>query len=311
MSTRIAYTLYSLARMIREDRYFTAGFITILVVIILSAAASIISPYDPYKIDLINKLRGPSPEHPMGTDQLGRDLFTRILYGGRYTLFLSASAILLALVIGLLVGTLSGYYKGWLDLIVQRFVDILMSFPSIILAIALATMLGYGLETLVIAVAIAESPFLIRVVRAAVISIRDLPYIEAVRLMGYGDLYVILRHVIPNIMYVVIPQVTLQMGSAILIIAALGFLGIGIKPPTPEWGSMLNEARAYLMDYPHLLIFPGLMIFLSIVSFNIVGESLKMRLDPKARSLIGSRSRLVWGLYRGGRRGLDERNTSY
>ena len=162
-----------------------------------------------------------------------------------------------------------------------------------------------------IAVAIAESPFLIRVVRAAVISIRDLPYIEAVRLMGYGDLYVILRHVIPNIMYVVIPQVTLQMGSAILIIAALGFLGIGIKPPTPEWGSMLNEARAYLMDYPHLLIFPGLMIFLSIVSFNIVGESLKMRLDPKARSLIGSRSRLVWGLYRGGRRGLDERNTSY
>ncbi len=302
MNAKTTRILRGFARTIREDRYFAAGFATISVVIILSVAANIISHYDPYKIDLLNKLREPSLEHPMGTDQLGRDLFTRILHGGRYTIFLSASAIALALIIGLLVGTISGYYKGWLDLVVQRFVDIIMSFPSIILAITLATMLGYGLETLVIAVAIAESPFMIRVVRAAVIGIRDLPYIEAVKLMGYGDLYIILRHVVPNIMYVVIPQATLQMGSAILTIAALGFLGIGIKPPTPEWGSMLNEARTYLMDYPHLLIFPGLMIFLSIVSFNIVGESLKVRLDPKARSFIRGKPNIMWGFYGGIRR---------
>lgn len=303
MSLGTTRIFHNLAEIFREDRYFAAGFITISILIILSVAASIITPHNPYKIDLTSRLRGPSPEHPMGTDMLGRDLFTRILYGGRYTLLLSASAIALALVIGLLVGTISGYYKGWLDLVVQRFVDILMAFPTIILAITLATILGYGLETLVIAVAIAESPFMIRVVRGAVISIRDLPYIEAVRLMGYRDIYIILRHVVPNIMYVVIPQATLQMGSAILTIAALGFLGIGIKPPIPEWGSMLNEARTYLMDYPHLLVFPGLMIFLSVVSFNIVGESLKTRLDPRARSFMRGRPGIIWGLYRGVRRG--------
>ncbi len=302
MSIKIMGISRTLAEMIREDRYFAAGFTVISIIIMLSAAANIVSPYDPYKIDLVNKLMGPSLEHPMGTDQLGRDLFTRILYGGRYTLFLSASAIAIALAIGLLVGTLSGYYRGWLDLAVQRVVDILMAFPSIILAIVLATILGYGLQTLVIAVAIAESPFMIRVIRAAVIGIRDLPYIEAVKLMGYGDLYVILRHVIPNIVYIVIPQTTLQMGSAILIIAALGFLGIGIKPPIPEWGSMLNEARTYLMNHPHLLLFPGLMIFLSIVSFNIVGESLKTRFDPRVRNLTKSGLRTIWGLY-GVRRG--------
>lgn len=297
MSIKIAGVFRNLKEMIREDRYFAVGFTLISIIVVLSAAANIISPYDPYKIDLVNKLMAPSLEHPMGTDQLGRDLFTRILYGGRYTLLLSASAIAIALAIGLLVGTLSGYYRGWLDLAIQRVVDILMAFPSIILAIVLATILGYGLQTLVVAVAIAESPFMIRVIRAAVIGIRDLPYIEAVKLMGYGDLYIVLRHVIPNIIYIVIPQVTLQMGSAILTIAALGFLGIGIKPPTPEWGSMLNEARTYLMDNPHLLLFPGFMIFISIASFNIVGESLKARFDPRARNLARSGLRTIWGLY--------------
>lgn len=297
MSVTIVNAFRALIEMLRKDKYFAAGFIVISTVIVMSSAANIISPYDPYKIDLANKLMKPSLEHPMGTDQLGRDLFSRILYGGRYTLFLSASAIGLALLVGLLVGTISGYYGGWLDLVIQRFVDIVMSFPSIILAITLAAILGYGLEMLIVAVAIAESPFMIRVVRAAVISIRDLPYIEAIKLMGYRDSYIIIKHIIPNITYVVIPQTTLQMGSATLIIAALGFLGIGIKPPTPEWGSMLNEARTYLMDYPHLLLFPGFMIFLSIVSFNIIGESLKARFDPRARNLVKSRLRTIWGLY--------------
>jgi ABC-type dipeptide/oligopeptide/nickel transport system permease subunit len=251
----------------------------------MSLLADLIAPSDPYRINLAEKLSLPSASHIMGTDQLGRDLFSRILYGGRYTLILSAASIALALVIGLIVGTISGYYRGWLDLAVQRMVDILMAFPTIVLAIALATFIGSRPETLVIAVGIAEAPFMVRVVRGAVLSIGEMPYIEAVKLMGYSDIYIIAKHVIPNIIYVVIPQVTLQMGSAILVIAALGFLGIGIRPPTPEWGSMLNEARTYLMDYPHLLIFPGLMIFLSVVSFNVIGESLRVRLDPKARAI--------------------------
>jgi ABC-type dipeptide/oligopeptide/nickel transport system permease subunit len=277
--------LLRLFKNVVADRFFLTFILVLTSIVMMSLLADLIAPSDPYRINLAEKLSLPSASHIMGTDQLGRDLFSRILYGGRYTLILSAASIALALVIGLVVGTISGYYRGWLDLAVQRMVDILMAFPTIVLAIALATFIGSRPETLVIAVGIAESPFMVRVVRGAVLSIREMPYIEAVKLMGYSDIYIIAKHVIPNIIYVVIPQVTLQMGSAILVIAALGFLGIGIRPPTPEWGSMLNEARTYLMDYPHLLIFPGLMIFLSVVSFNVIGESLRVRLDPKARAI--------------------------
>jgi ABC-type dipeptide/oligopeptide/nickel transport system permease subunit len=277
--------LLRLFKNVVADRFFLTFILVLTSIVMMSLLADLIAPSDPYRINLAEKLSLPSASHIMGTDQLGRDLFSRILYGGRYTLVLSAASIALALVIGLIVGTISGYYRGWLDLAVQRMVDILMAFPTIVLAIALATFIGSRPETLVIAVGIAEAPFMVRVVRGAVLSIREMPYIEAVKLMGYSDIYIIAKHVIPNIIYVVIPQVTLQMGSAILVIAALGFLGIGIRPPTPEWGSMLNEARTYLMDYPHLLIFPGLMIFLSVVSFNVIGESLRVRLDPKARAI--------------------------
>jgi peptide/nickel transport system permease protein len=272
----------------------------IIAIALMSGASDIISKHDPYRIDLANKLTPPSAEHPMGTDQLGRDLFSRILYGGRYTLLLSASAIALAILIGVIVGTLSGYYGGWVDMGIQRVVDILMAFPTIILAITLAAFIGSKPETLVIAVGIAESPFMIRVIRAAVLGVRSLPYIEAVKLMGYGDLYIITRHVVPNILYVIIPQATLQIGSAILVIAALGFLGIGIRPPIPEWGSMLNEARTYLMDYPHLLLFPGLMIFISIVCFNIIGEGLREIMDPRTRMMFRAGVRGSLGLQRGG-----------
>jgi ABC-type dipeptide/oligopeptide/nickel transport system permease subunit len=277
--------LLRLFKNVVADRFFLTFILVLTSIVMMSLLADLIAPSDPYRINLAEKLSLPSASHIMGTDQLGRDLFSRILYGGRYTLILSAASIALALVIGLIVGTISGYYRGWLDLAVQRMVDILMAFPTIVLAIALATFIGSRPETLVIAVGIAEAPFMVRVVRGAVLSIGEMPYIEAVKLMGYSDIYIIAKHVIPNIIYVVIPQVTLQMGSAILVIAALGFLGIGIRPPTPEWGSMLNEARTYLMDYPHLLIFPGLMIFLSVVSFNVIGESLRVRLDPKARAI--------------------------
>jgi ABC-type dipeptide/oligopeptide/nickel transport system permease subunit len=277
--------LLRLFKNVVADRFFLTFILVLTSIVMMSLLADLIAPSDPYRINLAEKLSLPSASHIMGTDQLGRDLFSRILYGGRYTLILSAASIALALVIGLIVGTISGYYRGWLDLAVQRMVDILMAFPTIVLAIALATFIGSRPETLVIAVGIAEAPFMVRVVRGAVLSIREMPYMEAVKLMGYSDIYIIAKHVIPNIIYVIIPQVTLQMGSAILVIAALGFLGIGIRPPTPEWGSMLNEARTYLMDYPHLLIFPGLMIFLSVVSFNVIGESLRVRLDPKARAI--------------------------
>ncbi|MEM4971124.1 MAG: ABC transporter permease [Sulfolobales archaeon] len=293
-------------RFIARDKFLLAFFIVLVSIVIMSALADLIAPSDPYRINLAEKLSPPSLSHIMGTDQLGRDLFSRILYGGRYTLMLSAASIALALLIGLAVGTISGYYRGWLDLVVQRIVDILMAFPTIVLAIALATFIGSKPETLVIAVGIAESPFMVRVIRSAVLGIREMPYIEAVKLMGYSDLYVIARHVIPNIVYVIIPQTTLQMGSAILTIAALGFLGIGIKPPTPEWGSMLNEARTYLMDHPHLLVFPGLMIFLAIVSFNIIGEGLRNILDPKARvtyNIIGVRTGSIFRKPSGDRHG--------
>ncbi len=293
-------------RFIIEDKFLLAFLILLVSMIVMSVFADLIAPNDPYRINLAERLNPPSADHIMGTDQLGRDLFSRIIYGGRYTLMLSAASIALALLIGLVVGTVSGYYRGLLDLVVQRIIDILMAFPTIVLAIALATFIGSKPETLVIAVGIAESPFMVRVIRSAVLGISEMPYIEAVKLMGYSDLYVIVRHVIPNIVYVVIPQATLQMGSAILIIAALGFLGIGIKPPTPEWGSMLNEARTYLMDYPHLLVFPGLMIFLAVVSFNVIGESLRIKLDPKARvtySIVGIRAGSIFREPGGGRYG--------
>lgn len=284
----------SLLPEIFKDLSVTIPLSLLVAIALTSALADFLPLRDPYEINLRERLLPPSAEHPMGTDQLGRDLLSRIVHGGKYTLLASTAAILLALLLGIALGLLSGYYGGNVDLALQRVVDILMAFPAIVLAIAIATFLGGGLESLVIAVGLAETPFMARVVRGAVISVRSMPFIESAQLLGYGDLYIMARHVLPNVFYAIVTQATLQMGSSVLIIAALGFLGIGVRPPTPEWGSMLNEARAYIMDHPHLLFFPGLMIFLTITCFNFLGESLKAHVDPRYRTLV--KPRRLWAL---------------
>jgi len=248
-------------------------------------ASSLAAPLlmgDPDAVDFAAVLQSPSPAHPLGTDQLGRDLLTRVIYGGRISFLIGALAVLLALAAGIPVGVISGYAGGTVDLLVQRGVDLLLAFPGFLLALTLIAVLGVGVTNVVVSVAVAAIPVYVRLVRGATLVIREQTYIEAARALGAGDRAIILRHVLPNCLTPVIVQSTLQLGAAILTAAGLGFLGLGVRPPTPEWGTMLGEGQTYLLSYWFIATFPGLAIFLVVMAFNLVGDGLRDALDPRA-----------------------------
>jgi len=268
----------------RRNLPATSGLVVLLVLICLSFAAPLVTAYDPLKQNLIESLEGPSAAHLMGTDYLGRDILSRILYGGRLTLTIGFLAVGLGVVIGVPLGGISGYFGGWIDLVIQRIADILLSFPSFLLAITLVAMLGIGVRNVVISVGILAIPSFIRLVRGSVLSIREQLYVEAARSIGATDLRIILRHVLPNAMVPVIINATLNLGYAITTAAGLGFLGLGVPPQTPEWGAMLGEARNYIFSHAYMITFPGIVIFLAIASFNLVGDGLRDALDPRLKN---------------------------
>lgn len=257
----------------------------ILVVIILCAVfADFIAPY-PYDLqDYNNTFQFPSVQHLLGTDNFGRDILSRIIYGSRISLLVGFASIFTAIIVGGLLGAISGYYGGKVDNILMRFMDILMAIPGMLLAISLAAALKPGLINLVIAIAIADIPGYARVVRASVLTIKDQEYIEAAQCIGASDARIILRHIIPNCMAPIIVQATLGMAGAILSAASLSFLGLGIQPPTPEWGSMLSSARQYIRGYWHMTTFPGLAIMATIFGLNMLGDGLRDALDPKLKN---------------------------
>jgi peptide/nickel transport system permease protein len=234
--------------------------------------------------NLVNRLQPPSSEHIFGLDEFGRDIFLRIIWGTRYSLFMSTISISAAIIIGSVIGAISGYYGGVVDNILMRIMDIMLSLPYILLTIAIVAALGPGLVNVLISISISYIPEFARVVRGSVLSIREREFIEASRSVGASDMVIIFKQIVPNSLAPLIVQATLGVAGAILSIAALSFLGLGIQPPLPEWGAMLTNARTYIRDAWHITAFPGLMILLTILALNIVGDGLRDALDPKLKN---------------------------
>ncbi len=260
-----------------------AGLIIISFIIILSLIAPLIAPYDPLDQRLDERLQPPSSKHLMGTDKLGRDIFSRILYGGRISLFIAVSSVVLATLIGMLIGLISGYLGGRIDDLLMRITDMFMAFPSLILALAIAAMLKPGMFNVITAISLSSWPQYARMARAITIQVKNEPYIEAAVSIGASNTRILIGHIIP----MVIPQVMIQgminLGGAILTAAGLGFLGFGVPPPTPEWGLMVSEGRDLIQSHWWISTFPGLMIFLSVVGFNLLGDQLRDIFDVRYR----------------------------
>lgn len=258
--------------------------LTVVVILVLCAIfAGKIAPYGYAKQNLMNAYEPPSAQHWFGTDEFGRDIFSRVVYGARISLFVGFIAVGIALFFGGTLGAVAGYYGGRLDNVIMRAMDVLLSIPSTVLAISIAAALGPGLFNLMIAVGISSTPAYARVMRGSVLSVRSQEFVEAARSVGSSDARIILQHIIPNCMAPVIVQSTLGVASAILSAAGLSFIGLGIQPPVPEWGAMLSGARGYIRDYPYMTLFPGLAIMVTIMALNFLGDGLRDALDPKLK----------------------------
>ncbi|MBI3028404.1 MAG: ABC transporter permease [Candidatus Rokubacteria bacterium] len=269
----------------RRHRIAMVGLALLALLLVLCLAAPVITSYDPIRQNLSQALRPVSADHPLGTDHLGRDMLARLLFGGRLSLLIGFFAVGIGLAVGVPLGAISGFQGGRTDLVIQRFADILLSFPGFLLALSLVAILGVGLRNVIISVGISAVPSFIRLVRGSVLSIREQVYVEAAYALGQRRAMIIFRHVLPNAMAPVIVQGTLSLGFAILVAAGLGFLGLGVQAPTPEWGTMLGEGRQYIFRAPSLTTFPGLAIFLAVLGFNLFGDGLRDALDPRMRQM--------------------------
>ncbi|MBQ6504502.1 MAG: ABC transporter permease [Flexilinea sp.] len=270
---------------LKKNKGAIIGLILISLVIILALCAPLI--YD-YKQDIVKnhvreRMLYPSAEHPFGTDDLGRDILARVIWGARYSLAVGVVAVLFALVVGVTLGAIAGYVGGVFEDIVMRVCDIFSSIPSVLLAIAVVSAMGKSTVNLMIAVGLASSAPFTRVARAAVLVVRDEEYIEAAKAIGMRDWQIILEHILPNCVSQIIVQATLRVGSAIISAAQLSFLGLGVPAPAPEWGAMLSSGRQFIRDYSYMTLFPGLAIMLCVLSLNLLGDGLRDALDPKLK----------------------------
>lgn len=258
--------------------------LVILILIILAAIfADFLTPYDyTEQIPQDNFLK-PSAEHIMGTDNFGRDIFSRVLKGAQISLKIGFTSVVISTVIGVIIGAFAGYYEGAFDAIIMRVMDTILSIPQLVLAIALAAALGGGMKNLILAVSLASIPSYAKIVRSQVMAVKNLEYVEAAKLAGVNNLKLIFTEILPNCFAPIIVQATIGVGTAILSAASLSFIGMGIMPPEAEWGQMLSEGRAYIRNYPHITFFPGMAIALTILVLNIVGDALRDAFDPKFR----------------------------
>jgi peptide/nickel transport system permease protein len=255
----------------------------VLLLVLLAAAGGLLTPYDPIAVNLVVRLQPPSLAHPFGTDEFGRDVLSRVIQGTRISLLVASISVVVATVLGVALGLVSGYLRGWTDFAIQRVNEVLLAFPGLLLALAIVGGLGPGLNNVMIAVGLASSPFFIRVVRGAVLSIRERDYILAARLIGARDRRIMLRHIAPNAISPIVVLVSQQVGWSILATAALSFLGLGAQPPTPEWGTMLSHGRDYMRDAWWIAAFPGLAIVVTVLGFNLLGDSLLEAMNPRGR----------------------------
>lgn len=270
---------------IRRNRLAMAGLIIVAILLLTAVFAPWIAPHDPFVQNLGNRLKPPgTPGYILGTDDFGRDILSRIIYGSRITLYIIALVAVTAPVLGLLIGTVAGYFGGWIDAVLMRLTDIFLAFPRLILALALVAVLGPGIENAVLAIALTAWPPYARVARAETLTIRNSDYIAAIRLQGAGAPRIILGHVVPMCLPSVIIRVTLDMAGVILIAAGLGFLGLGVQPPQPEWGLMISSGRKFLFEQWWVATMPGLAIFIVSLGFNLLGDGLRDVLDPRSAS---------------------------
>lgn len=284
MQTKRKSLWASAFRRLRRNRLALFGLGILILLVVTAIFADFIAPYPFDEQDLFATLEGPSAAHWLGTDEFGRDVFSRIVYGSRVSLQVGFVAVGFSVLAGGFLGAIAGYYGGWRDNIIMRCMDVLLSIPQLLLAISVAASLGPGLLNLMLAVGIAAIPQYARLVRASVLSIREQEFVEASLSVGSGDLRIIMKHILPNCLAPIIVQATLGVAFAILIAAGLSFIGLGLEPPTPEWGAMLSGGREFIRDYPYLTVFPGLAIMITILGLNFLGDGLRDALDPKLRN---------------------------
>ena len=261
----------------------TAGGIVFLLIVAIALAAQALAPSNPVRFNVSESLVPPGPRHWLGTDQFGRDILSRIIYGSRVSVAMGLVAVTISVVGGSILGLLSGYARGTVDILVMRLVDLMLAFPGILLALVIIAVLGPTLGSAMIAVGVSGMPIFIRVVRASTLSVRELQYIEAARVAGCGDARILIRHVLPNVAAPVIVLITLGIPGAIIGGAALSFLGLGVRPPTPDWGEMLSNGRSFMTTAWWLSTFPGLAIMIMVMAINLFGDGLRDALDPRLR----------------------------
>ena len=266
----------------------TAGVVMVFIFVLCALFAPLIAPYDPAQIDLPSRLMAPSSAHWFGTDELGRDILSRIIYGARISMLVGSCVVAASLTLGLIFGSIAGYYGGITDRVLNVIVmNAFMSFPGILLAIAFVAFLGPGIFNLILALSIGGWVGYARLVRAQVLAVREREFVEAARALGASDLRIVVRHIWPNIIQPIIVQAAIGMAGAILAEATMSFLGLGVPPPAASWGSMLNDARSHLFDSPHLVLFPAAAVMLAVLSFNFIGDGLRDYLDPRSRIEVG------------------------
>ncbi len=271
-------------RSFRKNKLAVIGTIIVLFFILLAIFAPLIAPYGYKEQVLTKRLLAPSSEHWFGTDDFGRDILSRVIYGARISLWVGFLAVVGSIVVGCFLGILAGYYGKWVDAIISRIFDIMLAFPSILLAIAIVAVLGPSLKNALIAIAIINIPNFGRLIRSRVLSVKQEEYIVAAKAVGMSNNRILFRHVLPNSMAPIIVQGTLAIATAIIEAAALGFIGLGATAPEPEWGKMLSDARPFLMQAPWTMIFPGIAIMLTVLGFNLMGDGLRDALDPRMKN---------------------------
>jgi peptide/nickel transport system permease protein len=281
-------TAISFRRAARGNPLAATGVVLVAIFVICALFAPWIAPQDPARIDLPMRLTGPSSTHWCGTDELGRDILSRLIYGSRISMLVGSCVVAASLALGLIVGSIAGYYGGRIDRLVNIVVmNAFLSFPGILLAIAFVAFRGPGIFNLVLALSLGGWVGYARLVRAQVLAAREREFVEAARSLGASDLRVIVCHILPNIVQPIIVQAAIGMAGAILAEATMSFLGLGVPPPTASWGTMLNDGRAHLFDAPHLVIFPAMAVMLAVLSFNFIGDALRDFLDPRSRIEAG------------------------
>ena len=270
-------------RSLIANRTALVSLIFIGFLVLVALFGPLVTPYNPIETNMANALKVPSAAHWFGTDQLGMDIFSRVIAGTRVSLTVGLLAVSIALTIGIILGSIAGYEGGWVDTIIMRVMDMMLAIPSILLAITLMAALGKGIDKAVIAIGLVSIPEYARIVRGNILSIKENDYIAAARVVGNTDFRIIFRHVLPNALSVIIVRATLGISSAVLDTAALGFLGMGVQPPQAEWGDMLGRARGFIFQAPYTLLYPGMAITATVLAFNLLGDGLRDALDPKSR----------------------------